>query len=313
MGKLRYFLLIMLVLGLITAGFAQDQNIVLIKESQNSPQVVKVSAYLLNLGKFDVSTGAFTADFYLSMTCETECDPTGFEFVNGRAATFDKIIDTPKEKFYRISANLSSPVDLKKFPFDTQKMQIIIEDKKKTTSEIMYVADTNLSGIDESIVFTGWDLAGWSTRVKEHDYKVYGEKYSQFVFEINIARITVNSILKTFLPVFFIVLVVLFSFLLDPDKVTTRLGMAGSSLVAAVMFHISIANQIPPVGYLTFADKFMALTYGILLASFIINIVLLELGEKKKELLVKKIHSSTEYTMFIIVPLLYLVLFLFFI
>ncbi len=308
------FLLFALLMGVV---FAANENIVVLNDSvdskSESPSVVNVSLYLLNLGKFDVSTGSFTADFYLSMTCEEECDPSGFEFVNGRAATLDKIIDTPNEKFYRIQANLSSPVDLKEFPFDSQRMQIILEDKKKTINEVVYAADNSVSGIDESITFTGWNLDAWTSYVREHDYKIYGEKYSQYVFEIDISRIVVNSILKTFLPVFFILLVLMFSFLLDPDKVTTRLAMAGSSLVAAVMFHISIANQIPPVGYLTFADKFMVLTYGIILASFIIDVVLLELTEKKKEELVKKIHSRTEYSMFILVPLLYILLFVFFI
>jgi len=45
----------------------------------------RISIYILNLGKFDVGTGAFTADFYLSIVCEDNCS-TDFEFMNGRAA-----------------------------------------------------------------------------------------------------------------------------------------------------------------------------------------------------------------------------------
>src|SRR3989344_4631617 len=188
-------------------------------------------------------------------------------------------------------------------------MQIIIEDKSKTTDELIYVADNGLSGVDDSIAFSGWNMDGWKADVREHEYNVYDETYSQYLFTIPISRIALNSFMKTFLPVFFILLVVLFSFILDPDKITTRLGMAGSGLVASVMFHISISNQIPPVGYLTFADKFMVLTYAILLSTFIINIVLLELLERKNTELVERIHRRTEYAVFVVVPLLYLLLF----
>ncbi|HLC62927.1 MAG TPA: hypothetical protein VJJ21_01265 [Candidatus Nanoarchaeia archaeon] len=275
-------------------------------------QDVDVSLYVLNLGKFDVATGAFTADFYLNMKCSEKCDVGNFEFMNGRASSVDKIIDTDKEKFYRIQGNFNSNVDLKKFPFDEQKMQIIIEDKLHAVDEIKYIAQDEQSGLDESIIFSGWNLEGWDSEVKEHEYKVYDETYSQYVFDINIARIKLNAFMKTFMPVFFILLVVLFSFVLDPDKITTRLGMAGSSLVASVMFHISISNQIPPVGYLTFADKFMVLTYAILLATFVINVYLLELLERKNNELVERIHRKTEYSMFAVVPLLYLILFLLF-
>lgn len=274
-------------------------------------QQADVGMYILNLGKFDISTGSFTADFYLSMKCKDECSPEKFEFMNGRATSTDKIIDNPNEKFYRIQANLNSPVNLKKFPFDTQKMEIILEDKENTIEDLYYNPIISESGIDESIVFTGWNIDSWSAEKKEHFYPIYNETYSQYVFTVNISKIVLNSFIKTILPIIFIVLVVLFSFIIDPDKITQRLTMAGSSLVASVMFHVSLTNQIPPTGYLTFADKFMILTYFILLITFIINIILLDLQERKKTDLVEKMHRKTEYSMLIIVPILYIMLTLF--
>ncbi|MFA5019945.1 MAG: hypothetical protein WC533_02500 [Candidatus Pacearchaeota archaeon] len=273
---------------------------------------VTIGLYLLNLGKFDIATGAFTADFYLSFNCENTCPQLEFEFMNGRASSLEKIIDTPNEKFYRVQANLVSPIDLKKFPFDKQKLEIILEDKKKTTEELVYIPDEESSGIDESIIFIGWEMDNWTAYNKNHKYDIYGETYSQYVFEIPISRITVNAFFKTFLPITFIILVMLSSFVLDPDKITTRLAMVGSALVASVMFHVSLANQIPPVGYLTFIDKFMVLSYFVILMSFIFNVLLLELHEQKKDELVAKLHKATEFTMFILVPILYIILFLIF-
>jgi hypothetical protein len=300
----------LLLILFLTISFTLAEVEVNPPEANEGPSQVTVGLFILNLGKFDVATGSYTADFYLSLTCEEECDPTGFEFLNGRAASVDRIIDEPNEKFYRIQANLASQVDLRKFPFDRQRMQIILEDKKMTTDELVYVADIETSGIDENIAFTGWNLDRWNATVVEHDYPIYDETYSQYVFAVDISRIAFNSFMKTFLPVFFIVLIMLFSFVMDPDKITTRIAMAGSALIGAVMFHISISNQIPPVGYLTFADKFMILTYFVILLTFIMNIILLEYAERKKQELVHKIHTRTEYAVFIIVPLLYLLFFL---
>ncbi len=283
-----------------------------LNSEQKSPEQVQVGLYLLNMGKFDIATGSFTADFYLSLKCEQNCSTPNFEFMNGRASTVEKMEDKPMEKFYRIQANLNSPVDLKKFPFDSQEVQIILEDKERKNAEMQYVPLLKETGIDKSIVFTGWNIDGWRAEVQEHEYPIYGETYSQYVYTIDISRIALSSFLKTFLPVIFIMLIVLASFVIDPDKVATRLTMTGSSLVAAVMFHVSISNQIPPVGYLTFADKFMVLTYFVLLMSFVINIMLLELQERKNHELIEKIHRRTEFSTLIIVPLLYVVLFVVF-
>ena len=273
---------------------------------------VNVGLYLINLGKFDVSTGAFTADFYLSLKCEeVNCTVGDFEFLNGRATSVDKNIDTKTEKFYRIQGNFVSPVDLREYPFDNQKMQIILEDKLNTVDKINYVPNNEYSDVDESIVFTGWNLESWNTNVTTHYYKPYDETYSQYIFDVNISRIRLNSFFKTFLPIIFIMLITVFTFVIDPDKITNRITIAGSSLVGAVMFHISISNQIPPVGYLTIADKFMMLTYFVLVITFLINIILLELSEKKKTVQVEKLHRLTEYNMLWLVPVLYLIFFMF--
>ncbi|MEM5792874.1 MAG: hypothetical protein QXY45_00740 [Candidatus Aenigmatarchaeota archaeon] len=280
--------------------------------SQKVDREVYVGLYLINLGKFDISTGSFTADFYLAFECENSCPNLDFEFMNGRATSFEKLVDKPNLKSYRIQANLVSPIDLKKFPFDKQKLKIIIEDKNLPIEELVYIPKLNESGIDPSIIFIGWEIEDWSSYTEEHYYNVYDETYSQYIFEIPIRRITINSIFKTFLPIAFIMLIMLSSFVLDPDKITTRLTMAGSSLVASVMYHVSITNQIPPVSYLTFVDKFMVLTYFITLLSFIFNVLILELHEEKKDKLVEKLHRCTEFTMFIVVPIIYVLLFVLF-
>jgi hypothetical protein len=291
--KFSIMILVLLVLTL-PIGLAQDVN---------------VGLYILNLGKFDVATGSFTADFYLSMTCKDPCTSDKFEFMNGRATSIDKVIDLPNEKFYRIQANLNSPVDLQRFPYDSQLMQIVIEDKENTIQDLRYVPIYSQSGIDNGIAFIGWNIDGWNAIAKEHEYRIYNETYSQYTFTIKISRIAISSFFKTFLPVLVIMLIVLFSFLMDPDKITTRLSLVTSSLVASVMFHISIANQIPPVGYLTTADKFMVLTYIILLFSAILNVIMLELLEQKKTALVEKIHRRSEYSAFVVVPIAYILFF----
>jgi hypothetical protein len=308
---LGIFLFCLINLALAKEINATEKNS--LAENTSAKDEINVGIYILNLGKFDISTGSFTVDFYLNLKCEEKCPEQDFEFMNGRASSIDKIIDKPNEKFYRIQANLNSQIDLRRFPFDSQKMQIIIEDKKKTTKELVYIPDIKQSGIDDSIAFTGWNIGEWTAEEKSHYYSIYNENYSQYVFTVPIYRITINSILKTFLPVIFIILVMLSSFILDPDKIATRIAMVSSSLVASVMFHVSLANQIPPVGYLTFIDKFMVLTYFVVLASFFLNVLLLEYQERKKTEIVEKIHRRTEYAVFIVVPILYAILFLFFI
>jgi hypothetical protein len=266
------------------------------------PIEVQTAVYILNLGKYEIATGSFTVDYYLSLKAREsfECN---FEFMNGRATSQELIINKPEEKFYRILATLNSPVDLQRFPFDAQKMQIILEDKKKTSSELVFVPFEKETGMDKSIYLSGWKLENVKAAVMNHHYDIYGETYSQFSLTVNISRVKLNAFFKTFVPVIAILLVALFSFIMDLDKITIRITMATSSLVGAVMFHNSISNQIPPVGYLTNADKFMIMIYAILLATVVTDVLMLQLLQQGKSKLVQRWHALAKNSVFIVVTL----------
>ncbi|MDX1958705.1 MAG: hypothetical protein SFU98_09040 [Leptospiraceae bacterium] len=274
---------------------------------------VKVGIFIVNIGKFEVGTGNFTVDFYLTLKTEKipEFPLNSFEFMNGRATSMEKIYDEPNLQQYRIQANLASPINLTHFPFDEQVLSIIIENKKFTNDKVRYVPVNQESGLDDSIHFTGWNIKDWKTVESEHFYKVFNENYSLYAFNITIEKIIWNAFLKTFLPVLIIVFLITCSFIMDIDKIKDRLSICTSGLVASVMFHLSISNQIPPVSYLTIADKFMIQTYLVLMSCIILNVFMLQMTQIKNEALNVKIHNFTKFGMFFVMPLVYALFFTF--
>jgi hypothetical protein len=270
---------------------------------QVQPIQVRTSVYVLNLGKFDVSSGSYTVDFYLSMECDEACEPD-FEFMNGRATSMDKLIDEPNSKFYRVQANLAENIDLKNYPFDEHALSITLEDKRGQSNELVFVPDDAQSGVDPKVILVGWELNGWNATSETHHYAPYNEDYSRYSFALNIRRIFLASIMKTFLPVLFIVIVGLLALLIEErDKLWTRIGINTSSLIAAVMFHLNVTSSIPPVGYLTFADKFMLVTYVVLVLSLLSTIIMMMHAKHNDATLEKKIYSVSLYG----IPLLTLV------
>lgn len=285
---------------------------------RGAPQEIFVGVYVLSLGKLDISTGAYTADFYLQLNSTEPIADNSFEFINGRAVAVEKLEDKRTEegyeKFYRVLANLSTPIDLRKFPFDSQKMRLILENKTDPIGSVVYRPNEATCGLDAAIVFPGWRIMGkgWDVSAGEHHYPVYDETYSQFVYSVHIARIPFNSFLKTFLPVLFLILIVMSSFVLNPSQVPTRLAAISSTLVASVMFHVSISNQIPPVGYLTFADKFMIATYLNLLICFFLSLAVFVLQGREQQEKAMRLNKINERIVFGAMPAVYVVLFLIF-
>jgi hypothetical protein len=308
MRILAFALIIMVCSSFPITAFAEEDG----------PREAKIGFYLLNMGKLDTVSGSFDVDFYITIKDSQPIEDDSFEIMNGRVMRFelnDELIeeDGTYVKIYRILATLTTKIDLKKFPFDEQKLGVMIESTIENTSDLIYVPIEEETGMDQYNRFPGWTINGWNTEINEHYYDVFSESYSQYVFNVSISKMWFNSFMKTFLPVLFTVLITLVIFMIAPDKVTTRLEIICSLLIAIAMFHISIFSQLPPVSYLTVADKFMFLTYFILLLCICINMYIYNLQRNKVNKDFVAIDKRIRYALFVLVPLAYIAFFMFFI
>jgi hypothetical protein len=270
-------------------------------DAKADPVHVKVGVYVLNIGKYELATGTYTIDFYLSLTSDRDMGDQRFEFMNGRGS-LDKLIDKPTEKFYRVQGNLMSNVDLRAFPWDSHVLPIVLEHVTRTSKELVYEVDPAQSGVDKDVRLVGWNLrtapAPFQAEVRSHEYPVYGESYSQYLFQVEVGRVMLASSLKTFLPVLVFLIVTLVSLLIAAEKADTRITMNTALLIAAVMFHLSVQASLPPVGYLTLADKVMVATYAVIGANLAVAVLLLRYTQLKQD---ARAHA-TRARAFLLVP-----------
>lgn len=258
------------------------------------PVEVKVGLYLLNMGKFDLLNGTYTVDFYLDMTSvppDADMGDPKFEFVNGRASSIDRLIDKPGEKFYRIQANLQTNVDVRRYPWDTHELPIIIEPANRGKREIVYAVDHEQSGLDPAVKVVGWNLDGAGGIVRDHVYPLYSETYSQYVYTLKISRLMLMSTLKTFLPVAVFLLISLISLLVAIEKLDSRVGLNTGMLIASVMFHMNISSQLPPSGYLTIADKVLIATYGTIAVNLLFTVQMTRMIQAKQDEAAKALRA----------------------
>jgi hypothetical protein len=274
--------------------------------SQPSEEPIKVRTglYLLNVGRLDTITATFSADFYLSLECDKPCDPSHFEFVNGRASQVDNQGDTPTRKDYRILGNYYTAINLKSYPFDSHQLDIILEDRGLTQDKLVYQPEPRFNGIDPKVIVSGWELVGWNTKVSTHYYPIFDETYSRYEFFITIRRGVLEAVLKALLPAIFIVVGGFLGFLLGPDKTLQRLTINTGALTGAILFHVNLTSQVPPVGALTYADKFMIINYVGLVGALLSTVFMMIFEEESKVAIAEKLHRRTRFT----IPALWLAL-----
>ena len=242
-------------------------------QDEVAPQVVRVGILAINFGNYDVNRGTYVVDFYLWFRWSPQgpddtFTPERFEFMNGRASSKEKIFDgtTPtgaREVWYRIQANLYTDPEFGSYPFDTQRLQIVLEDAVHTADALRYEPILDESGLDEGFRVSGFRIRGWEAENVPKTY-AFEETYDRLVFTVTISREVTSTLLKSFLPPLAFVLVAGLGFLLHPSKVANRLTLGTSMLIAAVMFHISQTVSLPPLGMLILFDKVMIAVYAFL-------------------------------------------------
>ncbi|MEM4293071.1 MAG: hypothetical protein QXJ27_02745 [Thermoplasmata archaeon] len=252
----------------ITNG-AQNVKVTALPESGN----IEVGIYQLSIGNFDLGKGTFVADFYLVFRWEdVNISPTSFEFINGRAASKEKIFENLTagscEVWYRIQANLYMAPEFTNYPFDAQYLPIIVEDAKNNNTIISYRVARNYSGYDEKVTVPGWRVDCAEIYVEEHEYP-WGEVYSRAVFTIKLVRDAGATAAKLMLPPIIFCIVSGLSFFFKADKITHRLGLGTSTLISAVMFHLSQTTSLPPLPSLILIDKIMISVYAFLASSLV--------------------------------------------
>lgn len=261
-----------------------------------SPIVIRTGVYVLNVGRLDTQSGEFTVDFYLSLECDRPCDGGNFEFMNGRALSSDLQSDEPDYKLYRIQAALTTNVDLRRYPFDRHRLPITLEDREIPSSGLVYVADDTVSGIDPAVTVGGWALAGWDASASDHYYAPWDDSWSRYEFDVIIERGLASGLFKALLPGLLIVISGFLALLLGPDMLIHRLGINTSAIVGAILFHLNLTSQVPPVGYLTFADKFMLANYVGLIGALLATVLLMVIEAQDRATLSLRIHRISRVT-----------------
>ena len=246
--------------------------------SENSPQKVKVGIWLVNLQKFELSTGSYDVDFYLWFKGKGDVN---YEFMNGRASSIDII---KKDKEYleiRVRGTFLKSLNFKDYPFDKHRLTIEIEDKNLDITQLIFLPDLEESGIDPFINIAGWNIEDWKIESIEHQYPG-DSSFSRIIFSFTIGRSTLSSILKSIIPISIITCIAMLAFFISPSNYAQRIGLGVTTLLAAVANHLALTSQIPPIGYLTLADKVMITAYGMFLYSLMISVLLMKLVDQKK-------------------------------
>jgi hypothetical protein len=233
------------------------------------PVTVKVGLVVSEVREYDIQTATFGSDFFMSFTGDKEMPRLRPVFANGREVNCTAIVDSATFKFYRCSGTFTSAVDLREYPFDTQYLDINVEDAVFGVDTIVFTPDQARTSLDAGFRLSGYGVASVGANAYKHQYPPRFDRddlyVSRYKFTIGLDRFAQSAAFSVYVPAFIIVLISLIGLWVPPGELEVRSNAGAPMLAAAVLFHYSLIQALPMTGYLTHADKLMLGVYVSLL------------------------------------------------
>jgi len=326
--KIKTFLLIIFLISLSYVANAS---------SPKPPIIVKYGIYIKKI-TVDFQNGKFHAEFYwwalfnndTSITGYTNDDILNFEYVNGinyKIGGIKNEIQLAKNlgnnNFYYTGLHQGdfyfSP-NFKRYPFDKQKLDIIVENSLIPDDELVFMIDSS-SYIKSNQDKNFWGLSNelLSNNTKE-TYKLfktdlnvgkstynsnfgdislpYQSFYGQITTSIFINRSFLPYISKLFLPLIIILFLSYFVFFLPTHKIEMSASLNVSAIFCATAFQLAISRSLPDIGYIIYVDKIFYTCYALIALSLTQSLTTFYLdssGEGKKKIKAHKLDIIFRY------------------
>ena len=197
-----------------------------------------------------------------------------------------------------IAATLKSSMNLRKYPFDRQQLEIIMEPLSFFASEVMLVSGPDMTDLPmRHLNIAGWDLIGLKAKTKIDIDEDSSHQYSQLVISLDMKRKPGYTTWLVFIPLTFIILLSSSIYWMDAESLGNRMDISFIGLLTIVAYQAMVESGLPKIDYFTLIHGFVYISYFIMAIFIISNILIDQLNRKKKTELADKIDGHARWIM----------------
>lgn len=189
--------------------------------------------------------------------------------------------------------------DFRQYPFDSQTFPIYLDLVYPTTSYTL-VELPGYSEIDPAHGEDEFIISEFTATPSTEAPSAADAPVSRMTFSFSAPRHLNYYTLQVFLPIILIILISWFTFFLR--DYTRRIEAAAANILLFIAFSWSLADNYPRLGYLTFLDAVMTVTFAVNVLVLLYNVYMKRLETQGKDERVKRIDDVLDWAY----PLLYM-------
>ncbi len=160
-----------------------------------------------------------------------------------------------------LTADFRADLDLRRFPFDRQRLPVRIESFTWTADDLVFVADEQRLGVSSEITFEGLQVLHVGAEIRRAEIVGWGETFSEFVGVIDVRRQAIFYLWTVFAPITLIFLISCTVFVVHVDNFQDRVAISLAALLACIATQFAMSFNLPQISYLTVIDRVFVVTY----------------------------------------------------
>lgn len=254
--------------------------------AQAQKDSVKIGVYITSLYDLSLPENSFKCDFWIWFNYQNDSlkPLETMELVNAKEADVSMPSTEKKNNInwgaQKVKTQIKKQWNIENFPFDTQSLDILIEEAIKDTSALVFMADEKNSKIDQNIQVDGWEIKKFQIKSRISTYATtYGDpvlkgnsSYPRAIVSVQLARKGGGLFFKLFVGVYIAFAISILVFFIEPVDVDPRFGLSVGSLFAAVGNKYIVDSILPETIAFTLVDKVHLLTFFFIFISLMISV-----------------------------------------
>ncbi len=158
----------------------------------------------------------------------------------------------------RFGATLNAELDLRRFPFDRQALDMELQSFVWDRSEMTFVANAAQTGFDLDFDTPEWTVTGVEAVIGARREVRDDREFSSYIFQVRAQRHAGHYLLRFMLPLFFVMGMTWLAFW---EALGDRYRIGFFALLTVVATHGFVSRSLPRLEYPTLADMVLIVCY----------------------------------------------------
>lgn len=206
-----------------------------------------------------------------------------------------------------ISAVAKANLDMRRFPFDEHRLEIVFEVLGFDDTEVVFEAEpAGHDALDKAIQIPEWSITDLSSATRQRPVSYAGTRGVSSVFVMSVLAHRKSFFISRLvvLPLVVIVFLSFSVFWMDRSSLGDRISVSFIGILTGVAYQIVMSDILPRISYVTLMNAFLNISFLVMSATVVINLVVGALDQNGKKKAGDRLDRACRW----IFPLAYLTL-----